>query len=191
MNDITLGKCPFCGGKVSSAVESRHKAPLSPIGAHGPSAKTAAPLGGWRTVGTICTSDTAATRSGRGRDRPRRQMGRRLRDAHASPPMPALRRPPCVRGGQCGPVLRLSRRWARQVRSGHDPARAGRQVERRGGRGRERRKTPGRTGEGTRNTEPRLLAGTAQERVAPFFSRGWPPNSSTASLSSFPRPCPP
>ena len=28
MNDITLGKCPFCGGRVSSAVESGHEGAL-------------------------------------------------------------------------------------------------------------------------------------------------------------------
>lgn len=28
MNDITLGKCPFCGGRVSSAVESGREGAL-------------------------------------------------------------------------------------------------------------------------------------------------------------------
>lgn len=28
MNDITLGKCPFCGGRVSSTVESGHEGAL-------------------------------------------------------------------------------------------------------------------------------------------------------------------
>lgn len=54
MNDITLGECPFCGGKVSSAVESRHKGALVAYWCARPVCENGCPVG--RTVGTICTS---------------------------------------------------------------------------------------------------------------------------------------
>lgn len=51
MNDITLGKCPFCGGKVSSAVESRHKGALVAYWCARPVCENGCPVGkvadGW------------------------------------------------------------------------------------------------------------------------------------------------
>ena len=118
MNDITLGKCPFCGGRVSSTVESGHEGAL---------------VAYW-CVRPVCENGCPVGRVADGWD-----------DLHVG------------YGGDPGPDVvgaDLAAKWA----GGHDPARAGRQVERRGGRGRERRKTPGRTGGGMRDSEPRLLA---------------------------------
>ena len=51
MNDITLGKCPFCGGKVVSAVESRHKGALVAYWCARPVCENGCPVGrvadGW------------------------------------------------------------------------------------------------------------------------------------------------
>lgn len=51
MNDITLGECPFCGGKVSSAVESRHKGALVAYWCARPVCENGCPVGrvadGW------------------------------------------------------------------------------------------------------------------------------------------------
>lgn len=51
MNDITLGKCPFCGGRVSSAVESGHEGALVAYWCVRPVCENGCPVGkvadGW------------------------------------------------------------------------------------------------------------------------------------------------
>ena len=51
MNDITLGKCPFCGGRVSSTVESGHEGALVAYWCVRPVCENGCPVGrvadGW------------------------------------------------------------------------------------------------------------------------------------------------
>lgn len=54
MNDITLGKCPFCGGRVSSAVESGREGALVAYWCVRPVCENGCPVGRLAVNAVLC-----------------------------------------------------------------------------------------------------------------------------------------
>lgn len=155
-DDITLGKCPFCGGRVFSAVESGREGALVAYWCVRLSMRTVACWeGGDGCIFRLARRIRRRPEGSTCRGRPCRQVGRRLRTLMHPSPMPRCGgRPAFV---AVNAVLCFGCPDDGLVKSEvHGPARAGRQVERRGVAPESAGSMPvGRAGGRMRDSEPR------------------------------------